>query len=60
MEGVATALLTFAFMVLMAVLCVIVVAVAAFVCMTAWALVRPLLSPLIEAWLDWFERRTEC
>lgn len=60
MEGVATALLTFAFLVLMAVLCVIVVAVAAFVCMTAWALVRPLLSPLIEAWIDWFERRTGC
>jgi len=60
MEGVATALLTFAFMVLMAVLCVIVVVAAAFVCMTVWALAKPLLSPLIEAWIDWFERRTSC
>lgn len=58
MDGVATALLTFAFMVLMAVICVIVVVVAAFVCITLWALVRPLLSPLIDAWIDWFERRT--
>lgn len=53
-------LLAFAFMVLMAVLCAIVVAVAAFVCMTAWALVKPHLSGLIDAWLDWFERRTGC
>lgn len=60
MEGVATAFLTFAFMVLMAVLCVIVVVAAAFVCMTAWALVKPHLSGLIDAWLDWFERRTGC
>ena len=58
MEGVATAFLTFAFMVLMAVLCVIVVVAAAFVCLTVWALAKPLLSPLIEAWIDWFERRT--
>lgn len=60
MDVATTCLLTFAIMVLMAVLCVIVVAVAAFVCMTAWALVKPLLSPLIEAWIDWFERRTGC
>lgn len=60
MEGVATAFLTFAFMVLMAVLCVIVVVAAAFVCLTVWALAKPLLSPLIEAWIDWFERRTGC
>lgn len=57
MDGVTTALITFAFMVLMAVLCVIVVVVAAFLCMTAWAIVRPILSPLIDAWLSWFERR---
>lgn len=60
MDVATTCLLTFAIMVLMAVLCVIVVAVAAFVCMTAWALVRPLLSPLIDAWIDWVERRTRC
>lgn len=60
MESVTAVLLAFAFMVLMVVLCVIVVAVAAFVCMTAWALVRPLLSPIIDAWIDWFERRTGC
>jgi len=60
MEGVATALLTFAFMVLMAVLCVTVVVAAAFVCLTVWALAKPLLSPLVEAWIDWFDRRTGC
>lgn len=60
MDNAIAVLLVLAFMVLMAVLCVIVVAVAAFVCMTAWALVRPLLSPIIEAWIDWFERRTSC
>lgn len=60
MESVTAVLLAFAIMVLMAVLCVIVVAVAAFVCMTAWALVKPPLSGLIDAWLDWFERRTGC
>lgn len=60
MESVTAMLLAFAFMVLMAVLCVIVVAVAAFVCMTAWALVKPHLSGLIDAWIDWFERRTGC
>lgn len=60
MDVATTCLLTFAIMVLMAVLCVIVVAVAAFVCMTAWALVKPHLSGLIDAWIDWFERRTGC
>lgn len=60
MESVTAVLLAFAFMVLMAVLCVTVVAVAAFVCMTAWALVKPHLSGLIDAWIDWFERRTGC
>lgn len=60
MESVTAVLLAFAIMVLMAVLCVIVVAVAAFVCMTAWALVKPHLSGLIDAWLDWFEWRTGC
>ena len=60
MESVTAVLLAFAFMVLMVVLCFIVFAVAAFVCMTAWALVKPPLSGLIDAWLDWFERRTGC
>lgn len=53
-------LLAFSFMVLMVVLCFIVFAVAALACMTLWALVKPLLSGLIERWIDWFERRTGC
>lgn len=60
MEIVTAVLAAFVFMVLAAVLCVIVVVVAAFVCMTAWALVKPCLSGLIERWIDWFERRTGC
>lgn len=60
MESVTAVLLAFAFMVLMVVLCFIVFAVAALACMTLWALVKPLLSGLIDKWLDWFERRTGC
>lgn len=59
MESVTSVILAFALMVLMVVICVIVVVVAAFLCMTAWAIVKPILSPLIDAWLSWFERRTE-
>lgn len=60
MADAATALLAFVLMVIMAVLCSIAVAVATVVCMTLWALVKPPLSGLIDAWLDWFERRTGC
>lgn len=58
MELAATVFCTFMAMVLMVVLCVAVLAVAAVLCMTLWALAKPLLSGLIDAWLDWFERRT--
>ena len=30
------------------------------ICMTLYALVKPPLNGIIEAWLDWFERRTGC
>lgn len=54
MGNVVFAICVFASMVLIAVLCVIVVAVAAFISMTLWALVKPLFS----TWIDWFYWRT--
>ncbi|WP_217969016.1 hypothetical protein [Adlercreutzia caecimuris] len=63
MADAATALWVFeliVLMVLMGVLCVIVVTVTTVACMALWALVKPPLSGLIDAWMDWFERRTGC
>ena len=36
------------------------VSVGILLCATLWALVKPLLAGAIDAWMEWFERRTEC
>ena len=42
------------------VLVVLAVALGVLACATLWALVKPWIGGLIDAWVDWFERRTGC
>lgn len=44
--------------VLAVLLAIALIAVAGFVIMTAYALLRPLLRPAIDRYRDWFEERT--
>ena len=46
--------------ILTAVMCVLITVIAAVICMTMWALVKPRISSAIDAWMDWFDRRTSC
>lgn len=54
----ATAFLAFAIIVLVIVVFFAAVLAAAIICMTMWAIVKPLMSGIVDAWWDWFERRT--
>ena len=50
----------FGLIVLFVVLFAAAVSVGILLCATLWALVKPLLAGAIDAWMEWFERRTEC
>ena len=58
METVAFVFMSIALIILIAVLCALIMVAAAVICMTIWALVKPHISPLVDRWMDWFDRRT--
>ena len=52
--------MVFVLFIVISILIIIAAVIVVVVCMTLYALVKPHISHLIDAWTDWFDRRTEC
>lgn len=60
MEGLIAIAMVFVLLIAITILIVLAAGIAVVVCMTLYALVKPHISHLIDAWIDWVERRTGC